>query len=67
MMPWQGLALISRLPQACVNRHLVVMSSMFDSPQVRPAPSISATTSLASISRTVSAPSFYSTRFRCLP
>lgn len=67
MMPWQGLALISRLPQACVNRHLVVMSSMFDSPQVRPAPSISATTSLASISRTLSAPSFFSTRFRCRP
>jgi hypothetical protein len=64
MMPWQGLTLISRLPQPCVN---AVMSSMFDSPQVRPAPSISATTSLASISRTVSAPSFFSTRFRCRP
>jgi arginine/lysine/ornithine decarboxylase len=43
---------------ACVNGRLVVMSSMFDSPQFGPAPSISAATSLASISRTVSAPRF---------
>jgi hypothetical protein len=54
MMPWQGLAWIGRLPQACVN---AIMSSIVDSPQVRPAPSISASTSDASISRKVSAPS----------
>lgn len=65
MMPWQGLALISRLQQAWVNRHLVVISSMFDSPQVSELALMSATTSDASISRTVSAPSLFSTRFRC--
>ena len=67
MMPWQGLALISRLPQAWVNKHLVVISSMFDSPQVSELASMSATTSEASISRTVNAPSFFSTRLRCRP
>ena len=67
MMPWQGLALISRLPQACLNRHLVVISSMFDSPQVSGLDSMSASTSEASISRTVSAPSLFSTRLRCRP
>jgi len=63
MMPWQGLALISRLPQPCVNRQLVVVSCMVEPPQVRPAPSISATASLASIWRTVGAPSLFSARF----
>jgi hypothetical protein len=41
------------------------VAAQFD--DVAVAPSISATTSLASISRTVSAPSFFSTRFRCRP
>jgi hypothetical protein len=66
-MPWQGSALINRLPQACVNRPLVVTSSRFDSPQLRPAPSISDTTSLDSISRTFSAPRCFSTPLRPCP
>lgn len=65
MIPTQGFTLMSRLPQAWVNRHLAVMCSRLDSPQVSLQSSISATISLDSTSRTPSGPNLFSIRLRC--